>query len=218
MSFYAELQRATAADQAHLQAIPIIDAAMRGQVTREQYVAFLTQAYHHVKHTVPLLMACGARLGSEQEWLRTAIAHYIEEEVGHQEWILNDIQACGGDSEAVRHGEPATATELMVAYAYDTIARVNPVGFLGMVFVLEGTSTQLATQAAARLQSTLALPKQAFTYLASHGALDLEHMHFFSELVNRLESAADRQCIIQRAKMFFRLYGDIFRSLQETPA
>ena len=33
------------------------------------------------------------------EWLREAIAEYIEEEIGHQEWILNDIRACGGDAE-----------------------------------------------------------------------------------------------------------------------
>jgi pyrroloquinoline quinone (PQQ) biosynthesis protein C len=218
MSFYVELQQATQAEQAQLQAAPIIRSALNGQVTRDQYVAFLTQAYHHVKHTVPLLMACGARLDGDKEWLRTGIAHYIEEELGHQEWILNDIHAAGGDSEAVRHGAPSAETELMVSYAYDTIARVNPVGFLGMVFVLEGTSTQLATQAAAKLQAALALPQQAFTYLTSHGALDLEHMHFYSDLVNRLESAADRSCIIHRAKIFFRLYGDIFRSLQEVPA
>jgi hypothetical protein len=43
-------------------------------------------------------------------------------------------------------------------------------------------------------------------------------MKFFGNLVNQLESAADRQCIIHRAKMFFRLYGDIFRSLPEVPA
>ncbi len=218
MSFYVDLQQATQAEQAQLQAAPIIRLALNGQVTREQYVAFLTQAYHHVKHTVPLLMACGARLAGDQEWLRTDIAHYIEEEVGHPEWILNDIRASGGNSEAVRYGAPSAETELMVAYAYDTIARVNPVGFLGMVFVLEGTSTQLATQAAAKLQAALALPQQAFTYLTSHGALDLEHMHFYGNLVDRLESAVDRQCIIHCAKMFFRLYGDIFRSLQEFPA
>lgn len=218
MSFYVELQQATQAEQARLQAIPIINAALQGQVTRAQYVAFLTQAYHHVKHTVPLLMACGARLDGDKEWLRTDIAHYIEEEIGHQEWILNDIRACGGNSEAVRHGMPSAQTELMVSYAYDTIARVNPLGFFGMVFVLEGTSTQLATQAAAKIQAALALPQQAFTYLTSHGALDLEHLHFYANLVNRLESAAERNCIIHSAKMFFRLYGDIFRSLQEVPA
>ena len=36
----------------------------------------------------------------------SALAHYIEEEIGHQEWILNDIKACGGDAEAVRRSQP----------------------------------------------------------------------------------------------------------------
>ena len=40
------------------------------------------------------------------------------------------------------------ATEVMVAYAYDAIARRHPLHFLGMVFVLEGTSVSLALAAA----------------------------------------------------------------------
>jgi pyrroloquinoline quinone (PQQ) biosynthesis protein C len=214
MTFFEQLQQATQVEQAGLQSLPIIRKTLDGEVTLEQYVAFLTEAYHHVKHTTPLLMACGARLGGDKEWLREAIAHYIEEEIGHQEWILNDIKACGADAEAVRHGRPALATELMVAYAYDTIARGNPVGFFGMVHVLEGTSIQLAINAASMLQQSLKLPKQAFTYLNSHGALDLEHVGFFRDLVNRLDSEEDKACLVHCAKAVFHLYGDIFRTLE----
>lgn len=214
MSFFEQLQQATRAEQADLQSIPVIRQAMAGQVSLNQYVAFLTQAYHHVKHTVPLLMACGARLPEDKEWLREAIAHYIEEEIGHQQWILNDIAACGMDAEAVRSGQPAFATELMVAYAYDTIARGNPIGFFGMVHVLEGTSVTLATHAASALQQSLGLPRQAFTYLSSHGALDLEHVAFFRDLVNRLELEQDQACLVHCARAVFRLYGDIFRTLE----
>jgi pyrroloquinoline quinone (PQQ) biosynthesis protein C len=214
MTFFEQLQQATQVEQAGLQSLPIIRKTLDGEVTLEQYVAFLTEAYHHVKHTTPLLMACGARLGQDKEWLREAIAHYIEEEIGHQEWILNDIKACGANAEAVRHGQPALATELMVAYAYDTIARGNPVGFFGMVHVLEGTSIQLAINAASMLQQSLKLPKQAFTYLNSHGALDLEHVGFFRDLVNRLDSEEDKACLVHCAKAVFHLYGDIFRTLE----
>jgi pyrroloquinoline quinone (PQQ) biosynthesis protein C len=214
MSFFEQLQQATQAEQADLLSIPIIRKALMGQVTLKQYVAFLTQAYHHVKHTVPLLMACGSRIPNDEVWLREAIAHYAEEEIDHEEWILNDIAACGSDAEAVRHGQPAFATELMVAYAYDTITRNNPIGFFGMVHVLEGTSIQLATNAAAVLQQSLGLPKTAFTYLNSHGALDLEHVDFFRDLVNRLDKDEDKVCLVHCAKAMFRLYGDIFRTLE----
>jgi pyrroloquinoline quinone (PQQ) biosynthesis protein C len=218
MSFYEQLQIDTQAEQASLQSAPVIQKALAGAVSLDLYIAFLTQAYHHVKHTLPLLMACGSRLPQSQEWLREAMAHYVEEEIGHQEWILKDIAACGGDAEAVRHGQPGIATELMVAYAYDTIARGNPVGFLGMVYVLEGTSVSLATHAASVLQKSLNLPAKAFVYLNSHGSLDLQHIDFFSGVVNRLQAEVDRQAVIHGARMFFRLYGDIFRSLDEEVA
>jgi pyrroloquinoline quinone (PQQ) biosynthesis protein C len=215
MTFFEQLQTQTAAERRNLQSIPVIGQAMAGKVSRELYVAFLTEAYHHVKHTLPLLMACGARLPASHEWLREAMAHYVEEEIGHQEWILKDITACGADAESVRHGTPGAETELMVAYAYDLIARGNPVGFLGMVHVLEGTSVSLATHAAETLKSSLALPSRAFTYLASHGSLDLEHVDFFAGVVNRLDNDADRRAVIHAARMFYQLYGDIFRSLEE---
>src|SRR5690606_30028540 len=173
----------------------------------------LTQAYHHVKHTTPLLMACGARLPERLEWLREATAEYIEEELGHQEWILNDIRACGGDAEAVRQAQPALPTELMVAYVYDRIARHNPVSFFGMVNVLEGTSIALATQAANVLQDRLGLPAQAFSYLTSHGSLDREHIEFFKGLMNRLDDEHDQAAIVHTARVVYRLYGDMFRSL-----
>ncbi len=213
MSFYDELMSATEEARNDLLSIPFIRMGAMGELSLESYLAFLGQAYHHVKHTVPLLMATGARLSEEKEWLREAIGEYIEEEIGHQEWILNDIEAAGGDREAVRRAMPMPATELMVAYAYDTIQRGNPVGFFGMVLVLEGTSVALATQAADNIQKALKLPREAFSYLTSHGSLDVGHVDFYEKLMNRLESEADKQAVIHAARMFYRLYGDIFRSL-----
>ena len=213
MSFYQSLLEQTQAERDYLLGAPIIQQAMTGQVALHSYIAFLTEAYHHVKHTVPLLMACGARLPERLEWLREAIAEYIEEETGHQEWVLNDIAACGADKEAVRHGTPRMPTELMVAYVYDRIARHNPVGFFGMVNVLEGTSIALATQAAGIIQDKLRLPSQAFSYLNSHGSLDLQHIELFKKLMNRLDNDDDKAAVVHTAKVVYRLYGDMFRSL-----
>ncbi|WP_332875870.1 TenA family transcriptional regulator [Massilia sp. S19_KUP03_FR1] len=215
MTFFKQLQHATEAERQDLFAIPIIQDALQGQVVTAQYIAFLTQAYHHVKHTVPLLMGCGSRLDSRHEWLREAVAEYIGEEVGHQEWILSDIAACGGDPALVRDGQAHASTELMVAYAYHQVDRANPVGFFGMVHVLEGTSTALATHAADTMRSALALPPAAFSYLSSHGSLDLEHVAFFERLVNRLDDVRDQQSVIHVARTMYGLYGNVFRSLPQ---
>lgn len=217
MAFHEQLVQATRAEREHFLSTPILQAALAGDIGQDDYTRFLEQAFHHVRHTVPLLMACGSRLPVHMEWLRTAVAEYIGEEVGHHEWILDDLAACGIDRIAAEHGTPSAATELMVAYAYDTIARNNPVGFFGMVFVLEGTSVAMATRAATRIESALALPRNAFSYLLSHGDLDIEHVGFFEKLMDRLDDTADQAAVIHAARRFFALYGDIFRTLQEQP-
>ncbi|NLU98344.1 iron-containing redox enzyme family protein [Marinomonas sp. UCMA 3892] len=218
MTLYQRLQQETLAERQYLVTSPIIQRCFHGQITLENYIDFLTQAYHHVKHTVPLLMAVGSRLPEEKEWLREAVGEYIEEEMGHQEWILNDIAACGADKETVRRSLPAAATELMVAYAYDAVNRINPLRFFGMVFVLEGTSIALADNAAEQIKNKLDLPANAFSYLRSHGSLDQEHIVFFENLMNKITDKNEQDQIIHSAKMFFKLYANIFRELDNTAA
>ncbi|MFN2166172.1 MAG: TenA family transcriptional regulator [Anaerolineae bacterium] len=213
MSLFEQVSAATGLMRAGFARIPIVERALSGAVDRDEYLAFLGQAYHHVRQTVPLLMACGARLPSRLEWLRSAVAEYISEEIGHEQWILDDIAAAGGDPETVRKAAPLPATEIMVACAYDLVARGNPVGFFGMVFVLEGTSVALASRAADALRRRLGLPKEAFRYLTSHGSLDQEHIGVLQSLLDRLEDPDDRAAVLHGAVLFYRLYGDIFRSL-----
>ncbi|MEE4082579.1 TenA family transcriptional regulator [Pseudomonas viridiflava] len=213
MSFFQTLQDATQQERETLFNLPIIRQALQGQVSLESYRAFLSQAYYHVRHTVPLMMACGARLPSRLEWLRAAVCEYIEDEYGHERWILDDLRACGGNADAVRDGSPATPIELMVAYLYDLIARGNPVGLFGMVNVLEGTSIALATHAADSIREHLELPAAAFSYLSSHGSLDVGHMETFRTLMDRLDDSQDQAAVIHTSKIVYRLYTDMFREL-----
>jgi pyrroloquinoline quinone (PQQ) biosynthesis protein C len=211
MSFFDRLQSETQQERQQLLSVPLIEKALNGTITLSEYKSFLQEAYHHVKHTVPLMMATGSRIPEQKEWLREAVAEYIEEELGHQEWILNDIESCGFDKQAARNSKPSMATELMISYAYDTIQRVNPIGFFGMVQVLEGTSISVADQAANKIRETLSLPEKAFSYLYSHGALDIEHMKFFENLMNKIDDKEEQDQIIHYAKVFYKLYADIFR-------
>ncbi len=212
MSFYQQLLKQTEPDRMALLSTPIIQGCLRGEVSLPSYIAFLREAYHHVRHTVPLLQAFRSGIPAGREWLAPALDEYIEEEQGHDEWILDDIRACG-DSSDVRHSRPGMATEVMVAYAYDTIARRNPLGFFGMVHVLEGTSVSLALLAADQIQQPLELPDSAFSYLRSHGTLDQEHVQHFQLLMDRITDPQDQRDIVHCARVFFRLYGDVFRDL-----
>lgn len=215
MSSFEQLTTATQTERALMQSAPLIRRAVTGDVTVEIYRAFLAQAYHHVRHTVPLLMAVGSRLTARHRRLQKQLVHYVEEEVGHDDWILSDIETAGGDAAAVRAGAPSIDTDAMVAYAYDTVMRRNPVAFFGMVFVLEGTSIALALNAAAGIQRALGLPDKAFTYLRSHGKLDQEHVGDLASIINRLDVNADLPDVITCARAMYWLYGGVFRGLEQ---
>lgn len=211
--FFDRLVTETRAAQARFATTPQLVAGLTGRITRADYVAYLTQAYHHVRHTVPLMQAARARL-SDRSQLVAALDEYIEEETGHEFWILADIDAAGGNSAAVRTGDPAPATRAMVEHAYCTIREGSPAAFFGMVFVLEGTSIAMASHGAGAVQAALGLPATAFRYLTSHGALDQQHMKFFETLMNRIDDPGDRQAIIDMANDMFGLFGAVFATIE----
>ena len=213
MSFYQRLEVTTEPQRRELYNVPQLARAMHGLIDRDTYIAYLTEAYHHVKHTVRFLMAMGARLPQNKLWLHDAIADYIQEEKGHEKWILNDIAAAGGDLEEAQNSVPNLETQVLVAYNYDYIARKNPIGFLGMVYMLESTSVQIATQGARTVQSTLGLPDSAFTYLMSHGELDQKHMRTYESLVNQLRDPEDQAAVIEVAINTFQLFANVLKSI-----
>jgi len=212
VSFYDRLIAETERERIGFTTIPLIREALRSGVSRDLYIDFLTQAYHHVKHTFPLLAFAAAR--TTHEAYQDALVEYMEEERGHEKWILDDIAAMGGDAEAVKHGTPGIACQVMVGYTYYAIEWVSPYAMLGSVHVLEGMSTLLADKAADAIQGSLGSSgKEGFSYLRSHGALDIEHVAFFKSLVNNLACPKTQQIVINASKVFYRLYGDIYHEL-----
>src|SRR5690606_8332380 len=115
MNFISRLLEATRDDRESLVAIPIVRSCLAGQVSLSSYIAFLEQAYHHVRHTVALLRACRARMPERLAWMRADLDDYIAEEEGHDRWILQDLSACGVDPVKAAAAGPGFDTEVMVA-------------------------------------------------------------------------------------------------------
>ncbi len=209
MSPYDRLYAETASARNQFLAIPLVGQAAARGGSRALYLDFLTQAYHHVKHTFPLLSLAAAL--AQDERYQDALFEYMKEERGHDKWILDDIRAFGGDAEKVANGKPDAACEIMVGYAYYSIEHISPYAILGMVHVLEGLSTMLAHTVATAVKGSLKLDgDKGFSYLMSHGSLDIEHVALFKTLVNGFEDPKTVEVIIDAARIFYRLYGAIF--------
>lgn len=217
-SFHDRLLAETTRRRAAFVAIPVISDTLERGVDLALYLDFLASAYHHVRHTCPLLGLALSHCGPDDAVYRAGLLHYLEEEKGHEEWILDDIAALGGNRAAVARTVPPLAVRTMVAYAYFAIERVSPYALLGMVHVLEGMSVALARAAAGAIREGLNLSggSGGFSYLNSHGLLDEEHVDQFAKLLEGIDSPARRAVVIQAAKDFYQLYGDVFRALSGT--
>ncbi|MEQ8326484.1 MAG: iron-containing redox enzyme family protein [Parvibaculum sp.] len=215
MSFYDRLMAETQAARDAFFSIPIVLEAAGNGVDRDLYIAYLTEAYHHVRHTCPLLAHALAHCPKEDRSYRAALLEYLDEEQGHEEWILDDIAHLGGDAEAVRRGDGDWPVRAMVSWVYYAVEFLNPYSMLGMVLVLEGTSVDIASAGADAVRKRLGMvgEERGFSYLTSHGALDREHIVFFQNLVNTVEGEENRRAIIDTANMVYALWGEMFSKL-----
>lgn len=212
MTPYERLFQETTEARERFLAIPLVKQAQAAGGSRELYTAFLTEAYHHVKHTFPLLSLAAAR--TRDESYQNALFIYMNEERGHDKWILDDIRAMGGDADAVQRGKGGVPCQVMVGYAYYCIEWISPYALLGMVHVLEGLSVMLAHSVAGAVQHALGTKQAAgFTYLQSHGSLDVEHTALFRGLIDSFEDRERQDIVIEAARVMYRLYGAIFEDL-----
>jgi len=210
--FFETLQNETSKDRACFLTIPLVEAAIQGNISLASYLQYLEQAYHHVKHTCPLLATSLSHCDRLDAKYREALFEYIEEERGHEEWILQDISDLGGDADAVRSGNGDDPVRIMIGYAYFAVERVSPYAMLGMVYVLEGMSVAVAQRAATGIANALGSDgRTGFSYLKSHGSLDQDHIRFFERLVNQVATTSNSEHIIDTSRIMYGLFGDVLR-------
>jgi pyrroloquinoline quinone (PQQ) biosynthesis protein C len=218
MSNFQQLMQETALARQQFTEIPLIQEVVSKGASKDLYLDFLTQAYHHVKCTAPLLASAAGRCSVDDHIYQAALFEYLEEERGHELWILEDINALGGDADKVRGSAPRLPCKLMVGHAYYLIDRVSSYAMLGMTYVLEGMAVALASKAVSAIRSSMASTTDGgFKYLTTHSDLDIGHTEIFESLIDKL----DRQhlpLVIETATDFYKLYGDLFRELDQRRA
>jgi len=109
-----------------------------------QYKAFLHDLYHVVWHFCPTMAAAAARCDDRYRHVRYELYERIEEEKGHETWVLEDIEAIGGDVASVKAGPPSAPVQAMLAFNYHGVDRVHPCSVLGMLYMLEVVSSVYA--------------------------------------------------------------------------
>jgi len=213
MSFFITLVELTDENRRGLETIPKIHSMLHHGLTLAEYRAFLHDLYHIVWHFCPVMAAAAARCDERFRGVRFDLYERIEEEKGHDAWVLEDIEAMGGDVRAARETPPSPPAQAMIAFNYYASERVHPCSVLGMLYMLEVVSSVYGGKVSESIAGALGREVAAggFKFLSSHATLDVDHMAKLNRLVKTIEDPAAQSAIVNATQVNFHQFGGLFR-------
>ncbi len=213
MSFFITLVEMTDASRRDLELIPKVHSMMNHGLTLAEYRGFLHDLYHIVWHFCPVMSAAAARCDDRFRDVRYDLYERIEEEKGHDSWVLEDIEALGGDVRAVRETPPSPPAQAMIAFNYYASDRVHPCSVLGMLYMLEVVSSVYGGRVSDSIARALGrnVEDGGFKFLSSHATMDLDHMAKLNRLVKTIDDAGAQNAIVNATRVNFHQFGQLFR-------
>ena len=197
-----------------LEAHPRARRLLAGDLTTDEYAAFLGQTYLYVRHTRPLLRRAGERLGrsGQSPDLARLFLQKADEEQGHEAWALEDLARIGRPLDPAAPPAPSPAVTAYVAWNHFQVEAGSPLAFLGTAYVLEALSQARAATAAAELVARRRIPgiERAVRFLRGHADADEGHLDVLRGLFTRLDSSADGPAIRLSAAVTAALYLGMF--------
>jgi hypothetical protein len=154
------------------------------------WTAFLSTLYGSVRASVPLLESARdrARELSPADPLAAGLVDYLhmhaDEERGHDEWLLHDLQSIGVTRTELVSQPPSGAVAALIGAQYYWILHYHPVSVLGYLMVIEGNPPNRGCLQ--DLQSRSGLPASAFRTMLEHADLDIDHSAELADLIDRL--------------------------------
>jgi len=214
MDVFEELLAATAADQRRFVTDnPLFSLVASGKATRDQYVVYLRETYHLVRHTARALARAASHVDDDQRALRAWLLEQANEEHGHEQFCLKDLRGLGLDAAATIAQMPGPGAWGVITQNYFFAGVGHPEALLGVASATEGMGAQLAGDLASVLVERYAIPESATTFLRSHAGFDRRHYEQARDAVNRCGSAENLPWIEHGRRMTFFHYGGLFREV-----
>src|SRR4051812_16048900 len=212
MSFFISLIELTDASRRELETIPKVHSMLHHGLSLGEYRAFLHDLFHIVWHFCPIMAAAAARCDDRFRAVRMDLYERIEEEKGHDAWVLEDLAAVGGDASAAQAQLPSAPAQAMIAFNYYAAERVHPCAVLGMLYTLEVVSSVYGGRVADAVAQAIGRPvaQGGFRFLSSHATMDLDHMAKLNRLVKTIDAPQAQEAIVNATRVNFHQFGQLF--------
>ena len=191
----------------------VLDAVAHG-MTIERYRKLLLELYHVVWHFNPVCAAAASRVPDAQREVRYYLYDHMHEESGHEQWVMNDLEAVGVSHAETRAHQPAAHTLALNGYNYWSADRRHPCSVLGMMYALEViASVYGGTFASAIRESLLLQGDRGVSFISSHATMDMDHMVTLRKLLNTVDDDAARAAIVESTLVNFHHITRVFEAV-----
>lgn len=167
---------------------------------RELYPEYLFTSHCVIRASVPLMEAGRVRAEAlaESDPVCSTLAPYleehIEEELYHDEWLLDDLEVLGRPRSEILARPPLPTVAALVGAQYYWITHYHPVALLGYIGVLEGHPPTMAL--IDQLMAGTGYDRTAFRTMVAHAELDPGHRDELYELVDSLPLTREHSAVM----------------------
>ena len=191
----------------------VLDIVANG-LNLERYRKLLLELYHVVWHFNPTCAAAACRITDQHRDVRYFLYDHMNEEKGHEEWVLNDLQVVGVSGEQARAYEPTLVMLGLNGYNYWSADRRHPCSVLGMLYALEVVASVYGGQMTAAITESLLLEgDRGISVISSHATLDAEHLADLRVVLNKIEDEPAQAAVIESTVFNFHQFGRVLESV-----
>ena len=191
----------------------VLDIVANG-LNLERYRKLLLELYHVVWHFNPTCAAAACRITDQHRDVRYFLYDHMNEEKGHEEWVLNDLQVVGVSGEQARGYEPTLVMLGLNGYNYWSADRRHPCSVLGMLYALEVVASVYGGQMTAAITESLLLEgDRGISFISSHATLDAEHLADLRVVLNKIEDEPAQAAVIESTVFNFHQFGRVLESV-----
>lgn len=208
--FFADLVIRTDEARRAFETHPVVLDAVAHGLPVERYRTLLLELYHVVWHFNPVCAAAASRIPDAQRQVRYFLYEHMHEESGHEEWVMNDLEAVGCPRETTTAYEPSVHTLTLVGYNYWSADRRNPASVLGMLYALEVIASVYGGPFSAAIKESLLLEgERGISFISSHATMDAQHMAELRTVLNTVDDAPAQDAVVASALLNFHHFTRI---------
>ena len=214
LPFFADLVVRTDEARRAFETHPVVLDAVANGMPVERYRRFLLELYHVVWHFNPVCAAAASRIPDTHRQIRYHLYDHMHEESGHEEWVLNDLEAVGLSPEATRAQAPEVHTLALSGYNYWAAERRHPCSVLGMIYALEVIASVYGGPFSSAIRESLFLQDdRGVSFVSSHATMDAEHMAELRIVLNTLQDDEARNVVVESTTVNFHHFTRIFEAV-----